>query len=138
MNAGSRPGSLCRPDCWLDSPPMRRIVATLVLLSLANFTLASAEPACVVTSPTPAAESAGHAHHQPAPPASEHDGVRHDEGSDAGSPHCLMMSQCVSSVALLVEVRPAIDTALVANVPARSIHLPRSGGTAPDLPPPRA
>lgn len=116
---------------------VRRLIALLTLLTLANFTVAGVEPACASAAVAPTPEATTHAHHDTTPPA-ERASLGHDASHEGSAPHCLTMTHCVSVAALAVEVAAAGPPIPVQSVVAVSIHVPRSSGTAPDLPPPRA
>ena len=123
---------------------MRRFVASLSLLALANLVFVQADSVC------PLAESA-HANHQTVSAAApDHEG--HQMGTmsehgaaqpapDPGSSHpsgCLTMGPCGMTLDLANSVVAASMIAKADDVIGGSEPLPRSVGIAPDLPPPRA
>jgi len=123
---------------------MRRLIAALSLVALANLIFAQAGSTC------PLARGAHHAQQAPAPAAGMHEGhdmsamSNHDTAQSAPdrdsthAPACLTMGPCalaldVIEVVVTVEPRPDAQ-----NVLAGSYRLPPSLTTSPELPPPRA
>ena len=120
---------------------MRRLIAALSLLGLANLMFAQGGVPCPLKShhgQAPAtAVVMGHEHHDMGTRAHDVAVPLPDEGS-SHAPVCLTMGPC----AVTLDVSgPVVSTYMVAGVDrvlAASDHLPPSAVIAPELPPPRA
>jgi hypothetical protein len=116
---------------------MRRVLALLCTLTLANLTLAQVGWACIggneaSAAPAPAAE---HAHHGGA--ATDEAASEVPAGQESMS-HCLTMAHCVAAPAIAAERAGSARPELSARMPVTSDLVPPSAPTAPELPPPRA
>lgn len=122
---------------------MRRFLALLAVLSLANVTLVRGLQACPVAeqrAPASIGEPGGHdGHAGHAMPGQAGAPVRPADPGDHPAPsHCLTMGAC--AVTLTLQVAGPVTGALAAgaHVAGLSERVPRSWESSPELPPPRA
>ena len=118
---------------------MRRLIAALSLLGLANLMFAQGGVPCPLKSHHEHATStmAGHAHHDMAATTGDAALPMPDESS-SHAPVCLTMGPCAVTLDI---AGPVVSTYVIAGVDrmlALSDHLPPSAVIALELPPPRA
>ena len=119
---------------------MRRWIAVLSLLSLANNAFVNGGLSC------PLVGNEQHQEHAPSAAAVTHEG--HDMGTNDDLPAsgddlrheaaCLTMGPCVLTIDVIRALSAAGRLPHADAVAARSDHLPASQTLSPELPPPRA
>lgn len=119
---------------------MRRCLALLALLSLANLTLVRGLQACAPEARPEAPRGAGHEAHQGHAgmvPVGE-SGRPADSGDHAPVNHCLTMSTCAVTLGAQGAALTVGAPGCAGRVIGLSDRRPHSWEAAPELPPPRA
>lgn len=120
---------------------MRRLIALLSLLSLANLTFVRGGAACPLNGHhaqhVASASMSGHEGHDMGG-MSNHEMVQPSSDDDAQPPTCLTMGPCALTLAVSDAIDVAYATGPVDRVIAISDHLPPSAALSRELPPPRA
>lgn len=118
---------------------MRRSVALLCLLALANFTVVRDGFGCQsMASGTHAAGATDHSHHAAAPVSDGDEAVSTAPESHDPAPACLTMAHCTLTLAAAEPVATGVAPTPGSRVPPGLFARLRSQSAAPELPPPRA
>jgi hypothetical protein len=121
---------------------VRRLIAALSLLSLANVVFVLGGSACPLAGTAHAVATAadavaeGHAGHHMG--TSDQSATELVDAGEEHQPACLTMGPCALTLDFVTTEAPAPGTATSHRVVAVSDHRPPSAATAPELPPPRA
>lgn len=122
---------------------MRRLIAALSLLALANLMFVQGGSACPLAGSAhheqAAAQAvAGHGGHDMSSMENHNTAQSVPEDGSSHAPACLTMGPCAMTLDLARSGVAASTAAQVDRLLAISDHLPRSAGITPELPPPRA
>ena len=118
---------------------MRRLVAILSLLSLANLVFARAGAACPLSSVEPSSTevASGHEGHDMSAMALTQEVVQSPDETTSHHSACPAMNACVVSLEVVREEPPGLSIQVM-HVAGHSDDRPASLTTTPELPPPRA
>ena len=120
---------------------MRRLVALLSLLSLANLVFVRGGTTCPLTDHhggTATATLTGHEGHDMSAMAGHDMAQPMPDENSSHTPACLTMGPCALALDIAGAVVMTSTTAHADGVLAVSDHLPPSAALSPELPPPRA
>lgn len=123
---------------------MRRLIATLSLLALANLGFVQGSSACPLAGSTHhktadvVAVGEGHAGHGMSSPVNTDSAQSMTDDASSHAPACLTMGPCAVTLDVARTGDAPSAAVKVDRLLAVSDHLPRSAGIAPELPPPRA
>jgi hypothetical protein len=120
---------------------VRRLIALLSLLCLANLVFVRGGVTCPLTdhhSVTPTATLAGHEGHDMSAMAGHDMAQPAPDEPSSHAPACRTMGPCALALDIAGAVVVSLPTAHADGMVAASDHLPPSATRSPELPPPRA
>lgn len=122
---------------------MRRLIATLNLLVLANLVNVQGGSSCPQAvsghhgKAVAVSAAAGHAGHDMSARADHGTAQSMPDEGPSHAPACMMLGPCAVTLDVPNAVGAATGASTADRLLAVSDHLPRSAGIAPELPPPR-